>query len=1394
MYVEDSIIISPIIFITFDLINNLYFCTFHICVCNMKHLLNKTLLTSGALASLLLSVSLTSCQDEDFGYTSEEVRAAAYDRNFIAKYGEIDPEQSWDLSSYAVQNMNSDKTRAITNSCSFFDDDPDNWLSNKIYIEDQWYYAPTSLVNSFNHYLGEGVYNRNQGIKFTLRASGGLFYIIPLFQGVSGIETDLHMVVKYNGATYDKQIWDKGQNLEKQDMGSYDWKPIGKFDDYANYGDKGEYQALYEGSTYGAKATRAKPIKCLIPKGAEINFYLHVTKGHLTAKTSTGEEHEGQYEPNLAFTNVKQWASYPDDDNKRSGKMMLLNSNFEIDQIAQERFGKTAYLIGCEDASYGTEAVDIFTSKTEKITYTPGTSGAYNGSTVDSWAGDEDMNDLVFMFIGDVPEVKDENVIKKRYLIEDLGSVADWDFNDVVIDVYQETEDGEIVSQTAYMRHKCGTTDFEVNIGHATNIFGRHQGEVQNTHYNMAEITSGASGTITKVELQPNAEGVWPWNPEANNISVRVYPETNNIDETKPNQTNKDGFSDSGSVDSDGVSSDTTDPTNQDMANSGLLVNFPERGDVPRIIAVDVDFDWSDENQDIDQSLWTFYNITASTELVDSNEAGVVSGEGRYRKGEEVTLKAIPNPGYKFKCWNNNPNDNNPNKAFSATGNESYTAIFEQGETPAQKEYVVNLKVEGTGKIRYNSTEVITTGSYTGKVNNSIRFTATTTSSQVFSYWSDANGNVVSSDATISIEADAVLTAHFVDPKTLTVIVAKEDWQYVKNDFKLYVYDNGSYSEMSFNSNTGVATKTISSDNAIIVAAIPGMGQYNVQFEWSEGGTDANPYTTQNVNNKDCTKDGDVFTGVDTSKLPTAYDNGYNITKTVNIPDQGKAITVGVTYQLFVYSALDNGDRTYQRNQQNTWGSASIDGKGRQRFLHKNSTYNLSATPTPGYSFVGWAQINDHNGTYQNDGTIGNDPILRNQINVDGTAFVSAVFRENTRRTLTLQLKNSSDTDENLEFEVNGSKAISQGNGKYTVQVLEGAQLKITATHKEFTSNSKSYVKFELSDGTILENNTATTLIYYMPSYDLTIDISNILYRVFVNVKLDGNNVDDYSNICSVTIDGNNENPAFLPEAKAVNFSVAPKSGYNFTGWAYGGYKPTETTVQGHNNPGTKTMVFDANFVTAAQKYHVTVKVNINAAGTVKIGNGPANTQVEGDYDIGSQLTLTASQANSGYAFEKWSSGAYTYTRTLDVKNATHNVDANYLAGAMIFDHPNSPIQVNGEKWSTLDYIKNVGDYKQWFNALKNFMNGKTSVKLRIYCTNDSKGTFQLVRYYGGDNGWEMNYYISGNTFTLKDGYAEVILDSGAINAITESNGLVIQRTDENNQSASFIRIIVTAN
>lgn len=175
---------------------------------------------------------------------------------------------------------------------------------------------------------------------------------------------------------------------------------------------------------------------------------------------------------------------------------------------------------------------------------------------------DNDMNDVVFLVYGDpeVPgeiEITNKEIVEektKRYMIEDLGSTDDFDFNDIVVDVTEATtkkltiENGEITGtetikteQYAIIRHLGGSIPFQLTIGNT--VFDKMEGQIG--------VNPDSKHTITG------------WNPDENNISVIVEGRNN------------------GEV---------------------YTVTFPAEGEVPMIIATDPDVEWMKERVAITDS------------------------------------------------------------------------------------------------------------------------------------------------------------------------------------------------------------------------------------------------------------------------------------------------------------------------------------------------------------------------------------------------------------------------------------------------------------------------------------------------------------------------------------------------------------------------------------------------------------------------------------------------------------------------------------------------------------------------------------------------------------------------------------------------------------------------
>lgn len=448
-------------------------------------------LTSSAL------FMLTGCQDEDFGYNSEDIKyAKAYEEFF----GKLPEDKSWDLSSYQNYYDPDEPSRSITRA----NVSPDGELTegDEYGVINQWWEVPNDLLTWMQAALREGKDNRYLGSNFVLKLPDNDFAIVPIYQGQSSILSDLE--VKING--YDIQtVWKRSQNIQVKDADKQKspdasgWMNLGYYDGYTGYDQetmKNEGTLcmadpnkpwenfdpsglpMYPSFTDEADAVRAKPI-------------------YFRSKDKIGVSNDGfMY---LSLHNIdKAWGSWTgytkrwDDENNCTtigdrltsvnphGHMLALNipsyikldaSNLpdicEYNDLKDASKGRQkpsqALLIACEDA---------------------------NGP-----GSDHDVNDVAFLIIGypNVPTVvPTKQVIEKRYMCEDLGGTYDYDFNDIVVDCKQ-VQEFEIVStpsdltsydagtadqivitemrkkgcpvQTAKISRLCGTIPLQVRIG-----------------------------------------------------------------------------------------------------------------------------------------------------------------------------------------------------------------------------------------------------------------------------------------------------------------------------------------------------------------------------------------------------------------------------------------------------------------------------------------------------------------------------------------------------------------------------------------------------------------------------------------------------------------------------------------------------------------------------------------------------------------------------------------------------------------------------------------------------------------------------------------------------------------------------------------------------------------
>lgn len=457
----------------------------------------------------LVATSMVACsnnQDVFDGGAIEKTAKQSYAENFAKKYPNVDMNQNWDFSSktpyFSFSNNNGN--HAGTRAAVSYD-----------FTEGAKQEVDLSTVEWMKDNLKEGKPNRSLGKAFYMTVPGTEFTIQPIFQGEAGAVWDLHVVV--NGV--DILLWTKSQDIELQTEVKSEWHSV--VDEQAA---EGGWEA--QRNTLKATAVRSVPYTFKnLPVGADMYFYLDITTSG-SGGWDWWDEVKQEYHPWKMYymNNVGDHMTSVD-------QMMLALQGFE--KPSNVPAGYEYMLIGCEDANLA-----------------------------DS---DWDMNDVVFLVYGQkIPKpieitegttVYDSRTV--RYMVEDLGSTDDFDFNDIVIDVTENKaktpvytngvltswNEGE-TTQKAVIRHLGGTLPFLLTIGNKQ----------------LPEL--GGQSTF---QTSPNTEyDVTGWNINSHNISVQV----------------------------------------QQKDNQGVYNNvvFPRAGEAPMIIAVDPSQGWMPERQSVPES------------------------------------------------------------------------------------------------------------------------------------------------------------------------------------------------------------------------------------------------------------------------------------------------------------------------------------------------------------------------------------------------------------------------------------------------------------------------------------------------------------------------------------------------------------------------------------------------------------------------------------------------------------------------------------------------------------------------------------------------------------------------------------------------------------------------
>jgi hypothetical protein len=353
--------------------------------------------------------------------------------------------------------------------------------------------------------LPKGQNNSSKGRKFEMVIGENDFTVVPLFQGCASYYWELWMTVEGVG---EYKIWSKGEGLKYRKAGTNDeFQTVGTGKDGMD-SSKGPFEVKAPSYTFNN-----------LPTGNSMAFSLRVWTS---------------YDKFLAYEqNPLNEANHPIISSSVDAWMIDLQ-NAPVPVGLPE--GYSATIIGCEDNKHG----------------------------------DNDFEDLVFMVYGKpVPPTKRvEKVIEqksKRYIMEDLGETDDFDFNDVVFDIFYDRKeityiydnaDATVPSDTqtrtlenlGVVRAAGGTLDFAIKIA--------------------GEEVWVKSENVSKTQMINTQPGYNPYNVMGEFKATGYIANANNVSVVVEDRGSNDGVH---------------------------SIPFPEAGVAPKIVAVPVTTNWMNE-------------------------------------------------------------------------------------------------------------------------------------------------------------------------------------------------------------------------------------------------------------------------------------------------------------------------------------------------------------------------------------------------------------------------------------------------------------------------------------------------------------------------------------------------------------------------------------------------------------------------------------------------------------------------------------------------------------------------------------------------------------------------------------------------------------------------------
>lgn len=479
-----------------------------------------------AAQGMLCAYLLASCQPYE-PYTQEQVFKGAYNKNFTRMYGEINPSTNWDFSNKLPLREKETLTRGDADELAAIVDQNGYFEVDKNLFSEVTKRIKSKEITdkSFAFLIGENDYFDIFPVYLTSSTTGKISWALQMF-------VDNQNVINSTDPYYPG--WKIGDNVKVRI----------------------ESGGLYYKFTYNSACKEygliSKPIIRYVNDGKKklMHFSLFISRENLS---------------------IAKYAIYESQQSSLHYQMKIL----DVPKPSCIGENLNTLFVACD-------AADI-----DAPSPIP---GGYR------------YQSLVFMIVGPrIPQVlyerKDNQGERwidycssgKRYMIEDLGSASDFDFNDIVIDVEEISATPIVMNQVpshttlanlttiglgqtqeeqnlATLRFLCGTKPFRLTIGESTlgvvtDPTNQEQTRKQLLQEELGEEATYFEGPMKIEGWEPNIQVSIPdWNPSSNKVSVEVWP--------------------------NGTS---------DFTEGGWIAQFPSTGEVPFMMALPTITQWSPE-------------------------------------------------------------------------------------------------------------------------------------------------------------------------------------------------------------------------------------------------------------------------------------------------------------------------------------------------------------------------------------------------------------------------------------------------------------------------------------------------------------------------------------------------------------------------------------------------------------------------------------------------------------------------------------------------------------------------------------------------------------------------------------------------------------------------------